>query len=129
MKNIILIIILTLALQSLAFAGSRAPSILVSPEVWDLGRVPGETQYSNTFKIYNNGNALLIIDKVRPTCGCTTTQISTSEVPADSSVSFEAWFRTGTGSGKVERKIYIHSNDPQKPVSLIQIMADVILGK
>jgi hypothetical protein len=129
MKNIILIIILTLTFHGLAYAGSRAPAILISPEVWDLGQVPVEKEYSKVFRIYNNGNALLTVDKVRPSCGCTTTHLSTSEALAGSSISFEAWFRTGTISGEVERKIYVHSNDPQKPISLIKIIADVFLNK
>jgi hypothetical protein len=132
MKYLVLSIILFVtifAFTDLANAAPIAPVIVVSPEVWDLGQVFQESAYSKTFRIYNNGDSALIINKIRPTCGCTTTQITSGEVLAGSSISFEAHFKTGSVSGEVQRRIYIQSNDPLKPISLIKIIGNVLQKK
>jgi hypothetical protein len=123
--SILIIIITMFGFSNLSDAAPTGPEILVSPEVWDLGQVPQKSQYSTTFRIYNNGDSTLIIHKIRPTCGCTTTQIASGEVLAGSNISFEASFKTGSARGPIYRGIYVQSNDPQKPISLIKIFADI----
>lgn len=113
---------------TLPFLPSSAPEhakIAISPEAWDLGKVYEGKIYTQVFKVCNGGKSTLQITKIRRSCGCTTTKISTTEISSFDCASFEANLNTKNMKGKIKRKIYIHSNDPEQEITLIEITADV----
>lgn len=101
------------------------PKLIVSPETWEMGKVAGGKIYTQMFWLCNQGKETLKISNIRTSCGCTTTRLSTTEISSASCTSFEATFKSGSFKGKVKKKIYIHSNDPEKEVTLIKITADL----
>jgi hypothetical protein len=114
---------------TLPFLPSAAPkhaSLSISPEAWDLGKVSEGKVYSQAFKVCNKGKSTLKISKIRHSCGCTTTKISTTEISSFDCASFEARLNTRKMKGKSKKKIWIHSNDPEHEITLIDITVEVI---
>ncbi len=105
--------------------GFPAAPNLSHPGSWDLGKISQNQTFTRTLEIYNAGNALLQIKDVRPSCGCTITDISTNEIYPCDSASLEVSFNSGGFEGKIKKKIYISSNDPQQPLVIFKIMAEV----
>ena len=78
---------------------------------------------THIFIVKNEGNEDLIIERIRVSCGCVKTGISTKLIKPGKSAELKAIFDTTGYDGKVEKDIYIKSNDPleqglEKKVSL-----------
>ncbi len=81
----------------------------------------------HTFKFRNEGDGLLIIEKVKATCGCTGTLLSKKEIAPKEEGSIEVTFRSGLSGGKNRKSIYVHSNDPNNPTAKLRILANIVL--
>ena len=104
------------------------PQIEVIEPTFDFGSVYEGDQVPHTFKFKNVGNAILKISRVRATCGCTTTRISNREIAPGEFGEVEAIFRTTGFTGRQRKTIYIHSNDPLKPVTKLELKGHVKVG-
>jgi hypothetical protein len=106
---------------------SGDPCIAVDAVEHDLGDVQAGLRVEKRFVITNKGNALLVIDNIKTSCGCTAAVADNQEVPPGGNtgiiVSYDA---TGLSAGKKTQSVFIHSNDPKKPVEQIRIFATVV---
>ena len=127
-KNIIFALALLLLLGSVSYAMGTTPDpkISVTPEAWDLGKIPQQTTHSKVIGVYNVGGAPLLIQNVRTSCGCTTTQISTKEILSRQSATLEVSFFSGSFRGVNTKKVYITSNDPKTPTVTFVLTAEVV---
>ncbi|MFH1386748.1 MAG: DUF1573 domain-containing protein [bacterium] len=91
----------------------------------DLGVIQKNKSYVRPFVIQNKGKALLTINKIRLACGCTTVNISTAQVAPGQATMVEMTFTEKT-TGEVEKKIYLHSNDPRRLITALTIRAKVV---
>jgi hypothetical protein len=122
-----ILIILTLIIPILVHGGSGGPKITLEKEILDYGKVMYGDTISQEFVVKNTGAQTLIIDKVEASCGCTKTIKGTSEIPPDGETKIVASFDTnGMRAGKKQKTISLHSNDPEKPVTKLVLMADVV---
>ena len=80
---------------------------------------------NHTFTITNKGNEDLIIERVWASYGCVQTSISTNRILPGKSAEFKAIFNTVGYEGKLEKIIYIKSNDPEEPEKKIKVKVDV----
>jgi hypothetical protein len=94
---------------------AAGPKILVEPENYDFGRAPQNKLLKTTFKIKNLGNGDLLLEKPRTSCGCTAALAEDKVVKPGASTSLDVSLKTGGGVGRVERSIYVLSNDPARP--------------
>lgn len=132
MKTKILFFLITVsAVIGLAFLGylkavpgagnqSNLPKIEITPSSYDFGEIQYKDIVNYNFKIRNNGNVDLSINRVATSCGCTTAKIAkTTLAPneeAELQVTYNSGLMTGShGKGRQERIIYIKSNDPVNP--------------
>ena len=72
--GLFLIIVLLININPLAQEVPKKPSrakMTISENVWDFGFVPQKSPVSHIYKITNEGRDTLIIERVRPSCGCT----------------------------------------------------------
>jgi hypothetical protein len=103
----------------------RPPQIAISEEEWDFSLVKPEEKPTHVFTITNKGNEDLIIERVWASCGCVQTSISTNRILPGKSAELKATFDTVGYEGKLEKLIYIRSNDPKEPEKKIKVKVDI----
>ena len=115
----------------LAVAGSAderpaaAPRIQVEPESFDFGKAqPGKT-LRKEFTIRNFGDAVLVIEGVSTTCGCTAAISAQSRVEPGARTALRVTLETRSYSGKVARQVLVRSNDPKTPRLQVRVSATV----
>jgi len=119
-KNVIffIIIVIIVVTGSIIIYGNfssksgRSPQIIISEEEWDFGIVKPGTQPHHNFIVINKGTEDLIIERVWASCGCVQTSISINRILPGKSAELRAIFNTVGYEGKLEKLIYIKSNDP-----------------
>jgi hypothetical protein len=97
---------------------------LEKPEI-DLGTIYSGVRKHGQIVMRNIGTDTLYIFGVQPTCGCTTVkQPKRYLIPGESDIS-EIEFNSSGLHGKVERTIYITTNDPTSQNVSVKLAADV----
>jgi len=121
---VILAILLTV--PPLVGAGT-GPIMDFDEESHDYGRIMYGDKVTHEFTLTNTGDQILTIEKLDSTCGCTKAVKGASEVPPNEKTHILASFdTTGLKAGKKEKKIYVHSNDPKRPMVSLTLTADVV---
>ena len=107
-------------------AASAAPEISVDNDMYGFGFAMEGSFVRHVFVITNTGDETLEISRVRSTCGCTTTALSTDSLAPGQSVELEVVFDTAGYSGQeVTKSLYIESNDPRTPRKWISMKGEV----
>jgi hypothetical protein len=102
-----------------------APRIRVEPESFDFGKAQQGRTLRKDFTIRNFGDAVLVIEGVSTTCGCTAALAAQSRVEPGGRTVLRVTFETRTYSGKVERDVMVRSNDPKTPLAQVRVGATV----
>jgi len=132
-KNKIIIILIIVAVIVVAFLifyniqnkSSQPPTISISEEEWDFGKIKEDERPVHIFTIKNIGGEELIISRVRAACGCTATMLSSDNINPGQSAELQATFNPTGFDGIVKKDIHIESNDPQLPKTKVTIIAEV----
>ena len=93
---------------------SESPKLLISEEEWNFGLVKPEEKLTHIFTIKNEGDEELILERIWVSCGRIKTSVSTKRISPGKSAELKATFDTTGYEGKVNKDIYIKSNDPQE---------------
>ncbi len=106
---------------------ANAPSMAVDRLEHDFGDVQEGQEVATTFVVTNAGNATLVIDDVRTSCGCTRAVASDRQVPpggrTEITVAYDA---VGVTPGNKSQGVIIHCNDPRHPMAHLRIHVNVI---
>jgi len=128
--GVIILGLLSISLPAISWAGDVAPKsdesvITVNPaskarieiveDTWDFGSIPKGGIVVHTYKIKNVGQDTLVIEKVKPTCGCTLAPLSSNSIPPGGDANLTAIFNSEKFNGRVSKQIHIDTNDPIKP--------------
>ncbi|MBU0596058.1 DUF1573 domain-containing protein [Candidatus Bipolaricaulota bacterium] len=97
---------------AVAVAANAAPAIHVEEPIYDFGEVVEGYAVEHTFTIQNIGNEVLEINKVRASCGCTTTELETDRLAPGQSVTLGVLVNTTAFGGRISKSIYVYANDP-----------------
>ena len=111
---------------SICWAGPQIS--LPQGEEYNLGLLEEGKIYNGNFAIANTGDAPLEVRLMRVGCGCTTILYPKQkvEVTAGSAIEAKFTFNTeGMDEGENEKYIYIESDDPQKPVTKLKLIAHI----
>jgi hypothetical protein len=100
-----------------------SPKIVISEPSFDFGHSLVAQNYRHKFWIYNKGDATLTIKGVRTFCGCSTTQLSKSEIEPGDSASFEFIYDTQGFFSEVVKWAYVRSNDPVDTLTKFNVTA------
>ncbi|GMR09831.1 MAG: hypothetical protein BMS9Abin28_0651 [Anaerolineae bacterium] len=105
-----------LILPLLAACGNPTPRIVVEPTSQDLGERAQE-RIELAYTVRNAGDALLIIEKVSTSCGCTVAELDRTEIPPGETAQLLVSLDPVEDDlfGDVKRVIYLRSNDPDAP--------------
>lgn len=94
------------------------PQIALSESVYDFGKIGATDIVTHEFVIKNTGEGTLIISRAYTTCGCTTAEFTTMEIPpgkvAIMTLTYDAGFHDARGQ-TVRRGVIIENNDPTMP--------------
>jgi hypothetical protein len=92
----------------------------------DFGRLADFDKRRATVTFRNTGGADLRVTKVEPTCGCTSVGFDTTRIYAPGESGEITLAFTPKGQGTQTKSVRVLSNDPNVPVRLITIKADVV---
>ncbi|MCK4836230.1 MAG: DUF1573 domain-containing protein [Candidatus Aminicenantes bacterium] len=80
------------------------------------------------FKFKNTGDSLLVIKSIRPSCGCTVTQLKKRRYkPGEEGMIPVKFLSRGYGGKKVYKSIAVASNDPDNSYIRLKIVGKVTL--
>ncbi len=111
---------------ALGVAAAGTPILGVDTMTYDFGSVSEGTIVSHTFSLTNLGDSPLLITGARATCGCTTTALPQTTLAPGESVPLEARVDTSNFGGRISKQIYVDSNDPSTPSTVLHIEGDVV---
>ncbi len=122
------IVALMLALSLMtAAAVEAAPHIKFLKEDHDFGRILYGDVVEVEYPFINNGDEALVIEKLRSSCGCTKAVKGSKKVaPGERSKIAAALDTEGLKQGKTIKTVYVHSNDPDRPIAKLKLYAYVV---
>lgn len=91
------------------------PVIDIAEKIKDYGVIARGEKVKAEFLVKNTGAAPLVINQVRPTCGCTVTSPVPPPIPPGSSAKIAAEVNTADFSGPMSKAVMVYSNDPDTP--------------
>jgi len=109
MKRALLIGCLLLVVWGVVAAAG--PEITVDQPVHDYGSIGQGYMVKHTFVLQNTGDQMLEIIRVRASCGCTTTELTTDRMAPGASVPLEVLVLADHGTTK-NVSIYVYTNAP-----------------
>ncbi|HTL54520.1 MAG TPA: DUF1573 domain-containing protein, partial [Candidatus Limnocylindrales bacterium] len=114
------------AQQTIPAATNSGARIAFAEPVFDFGRVESGKVVSHDFAFTNVGDQILIIQDVRPACGCTTlTNWANKPVPPGESGSIPILFNSGGMAGPIGKFLKVISNDPKQPEFVLRFNATI----
>jgi hypothetical protein len=107
-------------------ASLRSPKIVFKEESHDFGSVPRGPELQYNFKFTNKGSAVLRVERVQTSCGCTGATVGEkTEYKKNESGEVRVNFNTQGRSGHQEKTIIVYSNDPETPMKNLTITCDI----
>ena len=82
---------------------------------FDFGSIAKGSRVTHNFWFENKGTDTLIVTKVTPTCGCTSTRKGMITVPPGQRSSIDVIFDSGKFNGRVTKSIKVECNDSVNP--------------
>jgi hypothetical protein len=120
-------IILLLCLFPAILVGATGPEIALDRSEHDFGDVQVGDVVQTQLRVINKGNAPLVIDEVRTTCGCAVTGSHAKEVPPGQEIEIPVSYDSvGLSPGRKTQSVFIHTNDGKNSVTKFQVFATVI---
>ena len=122
--RLLAIFVCLFAFMNYTFAEKR-PKVTFKEDVWDFGKVQQGKTLTHEFRFKNEGDATLVVQKVRTSCGCTAALVSEQEIAPGKEGRIKATFDSHSYAGRVTKYIYFDSNDPDQASKQLTITADV----
>ena len=107
-------------------AQKSGPKISTSADTFDFGTIKEGSKVNHDFEIINAGDAVLKIDKVRASCGCTAAKPEKDSLAPGESAKIHVEFNSAGRSGIQQKYVYVFSNDPNDPQFRFQFTTNVV---
>lgn len=129
-QKIFLTLLLLLAATLLSACNlGGAPEISLETTRLELGDVPNGEIVTRDVLIRNDGDAVLQVQDLSTSCGCTTASLDTMHIDPGASASLHIAFDSGAHgpdlTGPIVRQVYIVSNDPAQPELTVDLAVNV----
>lgn len=92
------------------------PKLVSDVNEVNFGEVFQGEKVEKIFPFRNAGDAPLLIERVKSSCGCTAALVSSSELAPGAAGELRAVFDSARFSGEVQKSVYLYSNDPARPM-------------
>ncbi|MCX6155474.1 MAG: DUF1573 domain-containing protein [Candidatus Kapabacteria bacterium] len=100
---------------------------IIGGDTYDWGKVkPKDSPLKSKIKIINTGTEKLIIQNVKPGCGCTTAPLDKSDLMPGDTATLDVKLNIGDHPGMLSKSITITSNDPNNTTKILSLKADVV---
>lgn len=101
------------------------PNIFFESTEHNFGQIPARSENQCFFEFSNIGDADLVIENIKSTCGCTVAQPSQTVIKPGQSSEISAVYKAGL-SGTAQKRITLYTNDPDNPKVPLWIKASII---
>ncbi|MFC2083418.1 DUF1573 domain-containing protein [Bacteroidota bacterium] len=125
MKKLILLYLLTLV-TTLSYCQALGPKISSTESEYDFGDIIEGDIVSHDFTILNTGDDVLLINRVKASCGCTAAAPSKKELEPGESTGVKVTFNSSRRKGNQKKHVYVFSNDPKKPQLRLSFKANIL---
>ena len=126
MRRIFLISTLViLSLVCLRPCGAEQQAAAIEENAWDFGKVQESQILTHNFVLKNNGQNVLNIKEVTTSCGCTVSVVKKKQLEPGEETTIEVKFKAKGYNGATKQFVYVHTDDPDKPVIRFSIRANV----
>lgn len=102
-----------------------APVISFETPVYQFGKVQQGEEIRHDFKFSNQGSQVLVIEDVRPSCGCTTAGAWTKSLQPGESGVIPIKLNTDRFKGPLTKSVTVRSNDPKRANLYLKIEGEV----
>jgi hypothetical protein len=106
-----------------AGAGPRAA---FDEHAWSFGSVERGTKVDHVFGVRNVGDALLRIEQVKSSCGCTVAVVSGNEIAPGDEGRIAVTLDTARMAGPVTKVVTAYTNDPETPAVGLAMHGEVL---
>ncbi|MGE0078040.1 MAG: DUF1573 domain-containing protein [Bacteroidales bacterium] len=96
-------------------------------DFFDFGTITAGETVSHTFRFKNSGNGVLIVKDVIPSCGCTTSKLSSKMLKPGDEGTVEVVFNSTGWYGSQYKSVTLRTNSPIREKS-VTIKANVVEG-
>lgn len=121
---------LTTAFVALSLFGARAalaaPVIIVEQPHYSFGTILQGKKVEHTFVLKNGGDAPLLIKQVRPSCGCTAANVSSTTIQPGKKGEIRTSFNSTNFYGSLTKSIVVETNDPKTPAYNLSLNGTII---
>jgi hypothetical protein len=116
-----------------------APKIVMTKAVHDFGKVGPASSHKADYEFVNEGESTLSVTRIQSTCGCSKPTLikdgKSFVMPLQEPVVFEpgekgqveVTFKSSSRKGKVDKSLYVISNDPASERTKFSVKAEVIV--
>ncbi len=130
MRRIILLLLTLLFVSGMLAACSTAePRITVDAVQLDFGDVPNGQIAARDLVVRNEGDSLLVVDKITTSCGCTTARLEPMRLaPGEQgrlAIAYDSGAHGPDLRGVQTRQVFLTSNDPAQPELVVELTVNV----
>jgi len=119
--------ILFFLLVHFSFSQEKFPILVFEKNTIDYGKITPKSSGRRTFKFKNKGNAPLIIQKVKGSCGCVVLNFPKKPIMPNGEGEIEIVYNV-LKIGRISRTITVTSNT-KKPITVLKIKGRVVKNK
>lgn len=119
-----LVLVFTLCLGSFA-SGEAGAKIKFKEDSIDFGKIKQGEVLTHVFVFQNVGEETLKIKSVQSSCGCTAALITKKEIVPGEKGEVKVTFNSRGFRGKVNKYIYVETNDPAQSSKRLSISANI----
>lgn len=124
MKGLLITILFT---ATTLFGQVMGPKIFALEKEFDFGTVEQGEIVLHDYTITNNGDDVLVINRVRASCGCTAAKPDKNELKPGESTTIHVEFNSRNRKGRQKKYIYIYTNDPNSPEYRLKLTGEVLM--
>ena len=112
----------------LAASAAAGPRLEVRPERMDFGSIKRGEKKQKTVRLYNAGDARLVIEQIRPSCAeCVVDKVPTEPLDPGQEFSLPVTYLAAALPGTYTAHLTLHTNDPAEPLKRVYL--DAASGK
>lgn len=115
-----------IAFATYTTAVQAAPKLKIGAEgKFDFGFTPEGLPVIHRYWAYNVGTDTLRIDRVRPSCGCTSVPLTKNRLAPGDSVGLDLKFDTKRFKGQITKTATVETNDTTQPNATLEFTARI----
>ena len=111
-RRICLLLPIVFLLLPLHAWSAPAPVLDVGQNEFEFGEIFQGDRVDHVFTFRNSGDAPLLIDRIKSSCGCTAALLSAKESPPGGEGTIKASFDSSRFRGPIAKVVFLYSNAP-----------------